>query len=164
MLIALANSGCNVRRHELVTILAPNNRNFSTNQPLTHRVVGGNRAYFVPVDEVVALIGLSPRQTVLFGQLRDLGAARFPFGSLTVLAAQLLVARRFGRLRLLRTQLPRGCAGTLLLRQLLPLPLLLAQVSLGFFGLLFIGQTSLQQLIAQRHAHGKSPGTRMQMR
>ena len=105
VLIALANACRSFCRHELITSVAANDRNFTTTQPLAHRVIGRDVTYLIAIDEVVPLISLNSRQAVLFDQLRDLRLARFLVRLLDALAAQLLIARDFGQLGLLRREL-----------------------------------------------------------
>ena len=82
-------------------------------------------------------------------QLLDLREAGFFVRLFLLLAIQLLIAGRFGKPRALRSEFRVGRRRALFLRQMLSLPLLLPQLPLGFLGLLFIDQASLQQLIAQ---------------
>ena len=116
MLIALANASRSLRGHEFITVIAANDRNLATTQPFTHRVIGGEVTYLIAIDEIVSFISLSSRQAVLFDQLRDLRVARFLIRLLSALTAQLLIARGFGGLGLLRSELSAGGLGTLVLR------------------------------------------------
>src|SRR5580658_2318882 len=124
-LIALANASRSFRRHELIASLAANDRNLATTEPLTHRVIGGDTTYLIAIDKIVSFIRLSSRQAVLFDQLLDLHVARFFVRLFLLSAAQLLIASGFGELRLLRSEFRVGRHGALVLRYLLPLPLLL---------------------------------------
>jgi hypothetical protein len=82
-------------------------------------------------------------------QLLDLREAGSFVRLFLLVTVQLLIAGRFGKLRPLRSEFRVGRRRALFLRQMLSLPLLLSQLPFGFLGLLFIGQASLQQLIAQ---------------
>jgi len=77
------------------------------------------------------------------------GSPRDFVGLLLLSAAQLLITSGFGELRLLRGEFRVGRHGALVLRQLLPLPLLLRQLPFGLLALPLIGQARLQQLVAQ---------------
>src|ERR1700689_2878751 len=116
VLIALANASCSFRWHELIASVAANDRNLATTEPLTHRVIGGDTTYLVAIDKIVSLISLSLRQAVLFDQLLDLRVARFLVRLFLFSAAQLLIGRGFGNLRLLRSESRAGRHGALVLR------------------------------------------------
>ena len=148
-LIALADASCSFRWHELIASVPANDRNLATTEPFTHRAIGGDAPYLIAIDKIVSFISLSSRQAVLFDQLLDLRVARFFVRLFLLSAAQLLIASGFGELRLLRSEFRVGRHGALVLRQLLPLPLLLPQLLFGLLGLPLIGQARLQQLIAQ---------------
>ena len=148
-LIALANPSCNCRWHELIASVAAHDRDFATAELLPHKATCGDAAYLVAIDKIVSLIGLRPRQAVLLDQLLDLRVAG-PFVRLfLLLAAQLLIASGFGKLRPLRSEFRAGRRRAPFLRELLSLSLLFLQLPFGFLGLLFIDQSRLQQLIAQ---------------
>lgn len=148
-LIALANPSCNFCWHELIASVAAHDRDFATAEPLTYKVICGDATYLVAIDKIVSFISLRSRQAVLLDQLLDLRVAGFFVRLLLLLTAQLLIASRFGKVRPLRSEFRVGRRRALFLRELLPLPLLLPQLPLGFLGLPFIDQARLQQLIAQ---------------
>ena len=145
----VANASCSFRWHELIASVPANDRNLATPEPFTHQVIGGDATHLIAIDKVVSFISLSPRRAVLFDQLLDLRVARFFVRLLLLSAAQLLITSGFCELRLLRGEFRVGRHGALVLRQLLPLPLLLPQLPFGLLGLPLIGQARLQQLIAQ---------------
>ena len=115
-LIALANTSCSLRWYELIAFASANDRNLATTEPLTQRVIGGDVTYLIAIDKIVSLISLSSRQAVLFDQLLDLRVARFLVRLFLFSEAQLLIARGFGELSLLRSEFRAGRHGTLVLR------------------------------------------------
>ena len=148
-LIALANPSGDFRRDELIASIAAHNRDVATAQPLTHRAICGDAAYLLAIDEIVSFVSLSSRQAVLLDQLLDLRESGSFVRLVLLLTIQLLIAGRLGELRALRSEFRIGRLRALFLWEMLSLPLLLPQLPFGFLGLLFIGQASLQQLIAQ---------------
>jgi hypothetical protein len=107
-LIALANASCSFRWYELIASASANDRNFATTEPLTQRVIGGDVTYLIAIGKIVSLISLSSRQAVLFDQLLDLRMARFLVRLFLCSEAQLLIARGFGELSLLRSEFRAG--------------------------------------------------------
>jgi hypothetical protein len=149
LLVALANPSCNFCRHELIPSVAAHDRDFTTAEPLTHEVICRDAAYPVAIDKIVSFISLRSRQAVLLDQLLDLRVAGFFVRLFLLLTAQLLITSRLGKLGPLRSELRVGWRRALFLRELLSVPLPLAQLPFGFLGLPFIDQARLQQLIAQ---------------
>jgi hypothetical protein len=72
--------------------------------------------YLIAIAKIVSLISLSSWQAVLFDQLLDLRVARFLVRLFLFSEAQLLIARDFGELSLLRSVFRAGRHGTLVLR------------------------------------------------
>jgi hypothetical protein len=66
-------------------------------------VIGGDMTYLIAIDKIVSLVSLSSRQAVLFDQLLDLRVTRFLVHLFIFSEAQLLIARGFGELSLLRS-------------------------------------------------------------
>lgn len=148
-LIALANPSCNCCWHELIASAAAHDRDFATDEPLTHKMICGDATYLIAIDKIVSFISLWARQAVLLDELLDLRVAGSFVRLFLLSTAQLLIASGFGKLRPLRSELRVGGRRALFFRELLSLSLLLLQLPFAFLGLSFIDQARLQQLIAQ---------------